>query len=165
MVMIEKPISGSLPTPEELREACHTLCGMPAPNPELATRIQYVANLLADGGPLPSSPVLVWRENDQKVHHAIIQHSFVVGRAPGSSSLAFPEDRLLSRFHFSISLTDEGCLLRNLNSKNGTAVNRAGEVVGDYLLRDGDLILAGNHIFAFLQADRDRANTKYEESS
>jgi hypothetical protein len=30
-------------------------------------------------------------------------------------------------------------------------VNRAGETVDDRLLRDGDLILAGNHIFAFLQ--------------
>jgi len=165
MVMTEKAISGSLPTPEELREACHTLCGMPAQNPELATRLQYVANLLADMGTLPCSPVLVWRENDQKVHHAIIQAPFVVGRAPGSSSLAFPEDGLLSRSHFSISLTDEGCLLRNLNSKNGTAVNRAGETVDDHMRRDGDLILAGNHIFAFLQANRDRANTEHEDLS
>ena len=149
--MIEEAIGEKLPTPEELREACHTLSGMPAPNPELATRLQYIANLLADAGPLPCSPVLVWRESDQRVHHAVIRDPFVVGRVAGPSSLAFPEDRLLSRSHFSICHTDEGCLLRNLNSKNGTAVNRAGERVEDRLLRDGDLILAGNHIFAFLQ--------------
>jgi hypothetical protein len=149
--MIKEAIVGKPPTPEELRAACHTLSGMPAPNPGLATRLQYVANLLADAGPLPCSPVLVWRENDQKVHHAVVLDPFVVGRAPGPSGLAFPEDRLLSRCHFSICLTDEGYFLRNLNSKNGTAVNRAGETVDDRLLRDGDLILAGNHILAFLQ--------------
>jgi hypothetical protein len=151
MLMIEEPTGGKPPSPEELREACHTLCGMPGPNPELATRLQYVANLLADAGSLPCSPLLVWRESDQKVHHAVIQDPFVVGRVSGSCTLAFPEDRLLSRSHFSICLTEEGCLLRNLNAKNGTAVNGAGETVGEHLLRDGDLILAGNHIFAFLQ--------------
>ena len=154
--MIEEIIGGLAPSRKELRDACHTLGGMPAPNPELATRLQYVANLLADAGPLPCSPVLVWRENDQKVRHAIIQGSFVVGRMPEPSSLAFPEDKLLSRAHFSLSLTREGCLLRNLNSKNGTAVNHVGKTVDDRLLRDGDLILAGNHIFAFLQANCDR---------
>jgi pSer/pThr/pTyr-binding forkhead associated (FHA) protein len=74
-----------------------------------------------------------------------------VGRGPEPPGLAFPEDKLLSRNHFSICITDEGYLLRNLNSKNGTAVNCAGEMVPQRLLRDGDLILAGNHIFAFLE--------------
>jgi hypothetical protein len=149
--MTEEAIGGKPPSPEELREACNTLIGMPEPNPELATRLQYVANLLADAGPLPGSALLVWRESDQKVYHAVIRDPFVVGRVSGPCNVAFPEDRLLSRSHFSICLTEEGCLLRNLNAKNGTAVNRAGETVGEQLLRDGDLILAGNHIFAFLQ--------------
>jgi pSer/pThr/pTyr-binding forkhead associated (FHA) protein len=123
---------------------------MPASDSELAAKLQYVANLLADAGPLPASPVLVWRQSDQTVRHALIHDPFVVGRAPEPPGLAFPEDKLLSRNHFSICVTEEGCLLRNLNSKNGTAVNRAGELVPQRLLRDGDLILAGNHIFAFL---------------
>lgn len=148
--MTEKPISPAAPTPEELRAACHTLLGMPEPNPELATKLRYVADLLADAGPLPSLPLLAWREADQKVRHAVIQGVVVVGRAPGSAGLALPEDRLLSREHFSLSVMEDGCRLRNLKSKNGIAINTPGQTVGERLLRDGDLIIAGNHIFAFL---------------
>src|SRR6266566_850357 len=148
--MIQEPSTPTPPSVEELRDACQTLSGMSASNSELASKLQYVANLLADAGLLPSSPVLVWRESDQTVRHAPIHDRLVVGRAPDPSGLAFPEDKLLSRHHFSIGITEEGCLLQNLNSKNGTAVNRAGETFPQRLLRDGDLILAGNHIFAFL---------------
>jgi hypothetical protein len=148
--MTEQLISAAPPTPEELRTACQTLLGMPRPNPEFAAKLQYVAELLADAGPLPPVPLLLWREANQKVSHAIIQGTFVVGRAPGPVGLAFPEDRLLSRHHFSISMTDDGGILRNLKSKNGTTINNASQTVGERLLRDGDLVLAGNHIFAFL---------------
>ena len=148
--MTEEPISATGPTPKELRAACQTLLGMPGPSSELATKLRYVAELLADAGPLPPVPLLVWREANQKVRHAVIQGVLVVGRASGSARLAFPEDRLLSREHFSLSVTVDGCVLRNLKSKNGTAINTANQTVGERLLRDGDLILAGNHIFAFL---------------
>ena len=148
--MTEEPISATAPRPEDLRAACQTLLGMPGPNPDLVAKLQYVADLLADAGPLPPSPLLVWREATQKVRHAVIEGALVVGRASGPSGLAFPEDRLLSRHHFSVSITEHGCLLRNLESKNGTAVNTGTETVGERLLRDGDLILAGNQLFAFL---------------
>jgi len=148
--MNKEPTSESPPSAEELRAACQTLSGMPASNPELTAKLQFVAHLLADAGPLPSSAVLVWRESNQTVKHVPILDPLVVGRSPASPGLAFPEDKLLSRSHFSIRVTADGCLLQNLNSKNGTAVNRAGEAVPQRLLRDGDLILAGNHIFAFL---------------
>src|SRR5690348_5784905 len=88
IVMNEEPISSTAPTPEELRAACQTLLGMPGPNPELAAKLRYVADLLADAGPLPPFPLLVWREADQKVRHAVIQRVFVVGRAPGPAGLA-----------------------------------------------------------------------------
>ena len=148
--MTEKPISPTAPTPKELQAACQTLLGMPGPSSELATKLRYVAELLADAGPLPPVPLLVWREANQKVRHAVIQGPLVVGRAPGSAGVAFPEDRLLSREHFSVSITEDGCRLRNLKSKNGTAINTPNQTVDERLLRDGDLILAGNHIFAFL---------------
>ena len=148
--MTGESISSTAPTPEELRAACHTLSGMPGPNPELATKLRYVAELLAHAGPLPPFPLLVWREADQKVRHVVIQGPFVVGRVSGPAGLAFPEDRLLSRDHFSVNVTEDGYLLRNLKSKNGTAINTASQTVDERLLRDGDLILAGNHVFAFL---------------
>ena len=148
--MTEESISATAPRPEDLRAACQTLLGMPGPNPELAAKLRFIADLLADAGPLPPSPLLVWREGNQAVRHSPIQGALVVGRAPGATGLAFPEDRLLSRDHFSINATDDGYLLRNHESKNGTAINTASQTVGERLLRDGDLILAGNHIFAFL---------------
>src|ERR1035441_397015 len=148
--MTEEPTQAAPPSLRELRDACQTLSGMPASNSDLAAKLQYVASLLADAGPLPSSPVLLWRESNQTVRHAVIHGTFVVGRAPELPGLAFPEDKLLSRNHFSICVTEEGCLLRNLNSKNGIAVNRAGETVSKRLLLDGDLIFAGNHILAFI---------------
>src|SRR5262249_48588969 len=149
--MTKEPNGATPPSAEELRGACQTLSGMPASGTELAAKLEYVANLLAEAGPLPSAPVLLWRGSNQTGHHAVIHDPLVVGRAPDPPGLAFPEDKLLSRNHFSICVTEEGCLLRNLNSKNGTAVNGPGETVRQRLLRDGDLILAGNHIFAFLE--------------
>lgn len=143
-------LPSTLPSVRQLREAYHTLSGLPARNPGFATRLQYVADLLNQAGDLPRSDLLVWREPDGAIHHAIISEPFVVGRSAGPPGLAFPEDTLLSRTHFSISLAGEGCVLQDLDSKNGTAVNEPGERVGQRLLRDGDLVLAGNHIFAFL---------------
>jgi hypothetical protein len=148
--MIEEHNGTKAPTAEELRDACQTLSGMPSPNAELSAQLQYVAELLGEAGPLPSCPLLVWRDSDQTVHHAIIGSPFLVGRIPGAAGLAFPEDKLLSRSHFSICITEEGSVLRNLSSKNGTAVNRNGEPVSERLLRNGDLIIAGSHVFAFL---------------
>src|SRR5215471_3146209 len=136
--MTEEPIRATEPTPEELRTACQTLFGMPGPNPELAAKLRYIAELLADAAPLPPFPLLVWREADQKVRHAVIEGTLVVGRVPGSAGLGFPEDRLLSRRHFSLSITEDGCLLRNLKPKNGTAINAANQPAGERLLRDGD---------------------------
>lgn len=148
--MTKEPTSTNTPTPDELRVACHTLLGMPGPNPELATKLRYVADLLTDAGPLPLSPLLVWREGSREVRHSVIERTLIVGRAPLPPGLGLSEDRLLSRDHFSVNVTEDGCWLRDLRSKNGTAVNIAGQPVGERLLRDGDLILAGNHIFAFL---------------
>ena len=135
---------------KELRDACHTLSGMPVRDKELATRLQYIASLLTDAGSLPAGPLLAWRDSDQCVRHVIIREHFIVGRGPEGPGLRLPEDKLLSRSHFSICMTEEGWLLRNLNSKNGTAVNEPGKTVHERLMRDGDLIVAGNHIFAFL---------------
>ena len=148
--MTDEPISTMVPSPDELRAACQTLLGMPAPDPELSTRLRYVADLMAEAAPLPPFPLLVWREANENVRYAVIQGTLVVGRASGPAGLAFPEDQLLSRQHFSVSATEDGCLLRNLKSKNGTAVNSVAETFDERLLRDGDLILTGNHIFAFL---------------
>jgi pSer/pThr/pTyr-binding forkhead associated (FHA) protein len=94
--------------------------------------------------------LLAWRESDGAVRHALIGETFIVGRKVETPGLSFPDDALLSRTHFSINLTPNGYLLRDLNSKNGTTINQVADRVAERLLRDGDLILAGNHVFTFL---------------
>lgn len=144
----------SMPPSEELQEICQTISGLPSPNDQIATRLRYVADLLANAGPLPTVPVLVWREEDHSVRHALIGKGLVVGRQTGQSGLALPDDKLLSRRHFEVRTTGAECMLEDLQSRNGTAINRPEARVTQRSLCDGDLILAGNHIFAFLDQSK-----------
>jgi FHA domain len=139
-----------LPSPEDAREMSRTLSGISAQRDQLATRLQYVSDLLADAGPLGQEPVLVWRETDRAVKHAAIASEFVVGRQSAAVGSALREDNLLGRQHFRIQADKEDFLLEDLNSRNGTFVNAPEKRIQRRLLRNGDLILAGNHIFAFL---------------
>jgi pSer/pThr/pTyr-binding forkhead associated (FHA) protein len=69
-----------------------------------------------------------------------------VGR---SATAGWPvDDAALSRLHFEVSQTDCGCLLRDLNSHNGTIVN--GAQCRERWLVDGDMICAGRQAFLFL---------------
>src|SRR5262245_66370869 len=74
------------------------------------------------------------------------RQAFLVGR---SSRVHFPmtKDLLLSREHFRIENQPPLCHLMDLGSTNGTKVNglRAGRV----LLREGDVITAGDSSFGF----------------
>jgi len=140
----------SMPPSEELQEICQTISGLPSPNDKIVTRLRYVADLLANAGSLPNAPILVWREEDRPVRHALIGGGLVVGRQTGEPGLTLPDDKLLSRRHFVVRTTGVECMLEDLQSRNGTAINRVEERVQQRSLCDGDLILAGNHIFAFL---------------
>ncbi len=130
--------------------ACHTMTGLAVPNDQLAIRLQHVADLLLNSPILPAQPILVWRALDHSVHYAMIGEGFVVGRQEGAADLSFPGDTLLSRTHFVIRPEGNEWVLRDLDSRNGTWVNRTDEKVHRRPLRDGDLIIAGNLVFAFL---------------
>jgi hypothetical protein len=145
------------PTPEfsslsrdELRSISQTLTGTPARMDKLRPRLEHIESLLAQAGKLPDKPVLVWREADGSRRHAVIGAKLVVGRHPDKADLALAGDKLLSRRHFVIRASGEDCELEDLNSRNGTMVNDPRNRVQRQWLLDGDLILAGNHIFAFL---------------
>ena len=148
--MSEQLPTPSLPSVEEMRNISQTLSGMPARRDQLAARLQYVSDLLADCGPLEPEPVLVWREADRAVKHTLIASELAVGRQATDGGLALPGDQLLSRQHFKIRMDNEDFLLEDLNSHNGTFVNDPEQRIQQRTLRNGDLILAGNHIFAFL---------------
>ena len=139
---------------EEFRKLAQTVTDAPVRPPELPQRLEFIADLLADAGRLPPEPVLAWRGEDGVVKHTAIGAKLVVGRRASDARLAFPDDKLMSSAHFEITTSAESCELRDLKSRNGTAVSAAEARISHRVLRDGDLILAGNHVFAFLDQRR-----------
>ncbi len=139
------------PTDAQLREASETLTGSPAkPKDKMGSRLAYIAELLADAGSLPHEPFLLWREPSRKVEQQVIGEALTVGRKTGGGGLSLAEDAHLSRNHFSIRIAAESAMLEDLNSHNGTGVNVPEARVQKQVLRDGDCIFAGEHIFVFL---------------
>jgi hypothetical protein len=63
--------------------------------------------------------------------------STLIGRAP-DCGIVVP-DRQVSRHHARVSRAEDGYVLQDMGSKNGTHVNGT-PVVGERLLRDGDVI-------------------------
>jgi hypothetical protein len=153
--MENKPQGTPLPSDAELRDVCQTITGLPGPNDQLAKRLQFLVDLIADAKSLPCAPILLWREREPGlVHHELIGRELVIGRNPGESGLALTGDKLLSRRHFTIRAEGERFLLHDLQSHNGTAINSSDNRVQKEILHDGDLVLAGNHIFVFLNGTR-----------
>ncbi len=148
------PSRDLFPLPRDLRDASRTLTGLPTPGDHLARRLEYVAEVLAAAGSLPNEPLLLWREAGQSARHAVIGQELVVGRQAAKAGLSLPEDPGLSRRHFSVRHAAASCVLDDLKSRNGTAINRPEQRVQQHVLRDGDLILAGSHIFVFLDHGR-----------
>ncbi|MDQ3264838.1 MAG: protein kinase [Myxococcota bacterium] len=64
------------------------------------------------------------------------------------------KDRSISRRHLELCQSDEGVMLRDLASGNGTRVN--GEDVTDRLLRHGDVVELGNTRFQFIDEEEDQ---------
>lgn len=71
----------------------------------------------------------------------VLQLPFVIGR--GSGSQLKLSDALASRQHCVIEQNRGGIFIRDLASRNGTAVNSR-RVTGELALRAGDLILIGS---------------------
>ena len=72
----------------------------------------------------------------------------VVGRDPECD---YPlEDLAISRQHFRIEPDGDGFRLVDLGSRNGTFLNR-GRLQGSAILKDGDHIAIGAHVFKFLR--------------
>lgn len=67
-----------------------------------------------------------------------------VGRT-AKSDFVLPADRHLSGMHFEVSLDENECRLRDLQSTNGTMLN--GQAINETVLRDGDTIVAGETVF------------------
>lgn len=96
-------------------------------------------------------PILIGQTGPLNGQRWLVENSMVVGRDPSCDILI--SDRQISRFHARFSRTEEGIVLEDLGSKNGTFYNgtRLEEPV---LLSDGDVIQVSlvQH-FVFLNSD------------
>lgn len=68
----------------------------------------------------------------------------VVGRSE-HAQCSFPQDSSMSRHHFVIEFSENGPVLRDLMSSNGTFVNS--QLTSEKLLCDADRITAGRTLF------------------
>jgi len=82
------------------------------------------------------------------------QHdTFLVGRGQKAHFRLSKEDPYFSRIHFMIEMNPPACRLLDLNSRNGTYVNRQKVQITD--LKDGDLIRGGKTVMkVILHNDR-----------
>jgi hypothetical protein len=96
-------------------------------------------------------PVLIAQSGPLNGQRWTIEHDLVVGRDAGCEVVI--ADRQVSRYHARFEPTENGILLEDLGSKNGTYCN--GDKVGEpVLLRDGDMVqVALIQHFVFLISD------------
>ncbi|RME86307.1 MAG: diguanylate cyclase [Planctomycetota bacterium] len=105
-------------------------------------------------------PVLVINENGAVRIESIEKAVTRIGR--DKTNDIYIDSMEISRFHCQIQLVDEGYLITDLNSRNGTLVN--GSYVKGSLLEDGDMIHLGDVSLIF-KMDKDSEKGSAHESS
>jgi hypothetical protein len=148
--MQKNPAIPTVLSHEQIQDAFESKAGLPSRSDPLGTRLQMLADLIGKADPLPRVPLLLWEESDKSVRHVAVGNVLFVGRQPGENGLALAEDKLLSRHHFAVRKIGEDYMVEDLKSRNHTALNLRQNRIQNCLLRDGDLIFAGSHIFVFL---------------
>lgn len=87
------------------------------------------------------------------------QEEFQIGRSPDSDLPLF--DGSVSRQHAKLIRGQDGYLIRDLGSTNGTMVNEI-TIQSDHMLESGDTVRIGSFLFRFLSADS--IETQYHET-
>lgn len=100
---------------------------------------------------LEDFPMLVAQEGPLKGQRWTLSHTIVLGREANCDVVIV--DRQVSRFHARITPSNEGMMLEDLGSKNGTNHNGV-ELSGPVMLQDGDMVgIALAQQFVFLTSD------------
>jgi pSer/pThr/pTyr-binding forkhead associated (FHA) protein len=86
--------------------------------------------------------------------------AFEIGRDP-TAGLSLPDDGLVSQHHARVTPTDDGLVLDDLGSRNGTFVNGA-QITGPTLLAPGDRVDVGD---TTIQVEREVENEVEAERS
>ena len=102
-------------------------------------------------GNLAESPLLIAQNGPLKGQRWSIGKSLLIGREATCEVVV--ADRMVSRFHARIAPLNEGVILEDLGSKNGTHCN-GNPVTGQIKLQDGDIVqIALAQQFLFLTSD------------
>lgn len=132
-----------------LRSSGPTLSSSLALPRGLNDRFRFAAEVVKKAPGLPKAPVLAWRGIEKPIEWRALGPRCVVGReAP--ADLVIPDGQL-SRRHCALAKGEEGVVLEDLSSRNGTFVN--GERVKRRELLDGDVIEVGRQLFLFLKGE------------
>lgn len=127
-----------------------SVCGGPLerPAPE-HTAAHPIVQVDADDQPL----LVVIRGSNTGSRFALDQHVTTIGR--DTSSTVLLDDVTVSRHHAEVCVDDDGYLLRDVGSLNGTYVN--GDRVDSHRLAEGDQLQVGRYrmVFAFGARDGD----------
>ena len=95
-------------------------------------------------------PMLIAQAGPLNGHRWFIREPVTIGR-DADCDIAIP-DRQVSRFHATLSVTANGVVLDDLNSKNGTYCN--GAMIDQITMMDGDVFqIALVQTFAFYSSD------------
>jgi DNA-binding winged helix-turn-helix (wHTH) protein len=103
---------------------------------------------------LEDPPVLIAQVGPLEGQQFTVKDTIMIGRDPNIDIVILTPDKQVSRLHASIKTTEEGILLADLGSKNGTYIN--GERIHKpTILNDGDVIqvaLAQKLVFFYSDA-------------
>ncbi len=90
--------------------------------------------------------------------------TFIVGRADYAHFRLSKDDRYFSRAHFMVEVNPPLCRLLDMDSRNGTFVNK--RQVSEVDLNDGDLIQGGKTVIhVAIHGDGDESNVKHPSSA
>jgi DNA-binding winged helix-turn-helix (wHTH) protein len=98
-------------------------------------------------------PVLIAQAGPLEGQRWTIKDTLIIGRDPSADLVITTPDKQVSRHHASLTWTDEGIVLKDLGSKNGTHHNGA-RIAQAVTLEDGDTIqVAMAQQFVYLSSD------------
>ena len=101
---------------------------------------------------LPSGSALLIVQRGSNAGARFLLDTEVVGAGRHQASDIFLDDISVSRRHATFTRTDEGIVVRDLGSLNGTYVNR--DLVDEQLLRHGDEVQIGKFRLVFFASPR-----------
>jgi hypothetical protein len=148
--MIQPQSNFVQPTEEEWASARLTSFNIRAETTKVKDRLVVTSRLLQSVDPPPEEAALLFLPAGASRGRAVkLGSGLIIGRGR-EATLCLEDCAGLSRKHFGIRPEAGEWLLEDLGSHNGTAVDGVEDFIKRRILRDGDIILAGDMLFLFV---------------